>query len=83
MSDLDDLEAFLADALAAQKARRVRRPKDDYPAKLAEKARLRALLNSSQFDGERFRFWFTRIDTRFSLDEWRKRIDDKINRSPK
>lgn len=81
-----DLEAF-ADEIAAQMAARQQTAarrlasdvSTDYISRLQDRATFRRLLAADRLDAARFAFWFSHIDQRFSLDEWRARIDAKMN----
>lgn len=52
----------------------------DYARRLAERAKFRRLLSDSDLDGERFRWYFTRIENSQDLHSLRRWIDGKIAR---
>lgn len=87
MKPITDLDAFLRQSTheAAQRSaadeRRIARNKSEaYAANLQQRARgVHAALEDERFDAVRFRFWFDHIDKRFTLAEWRRRIDEKIS----
>lgn len=65
---------------AAQAAKQATSVANDYAHRLAERRRFRALLSDDALDGERFRWYFSRIENSQSLDELRRWIDGKISR---
>jgi hypothetical protein len=71
--------ALARDSKAALKRKSLAKTtSEDYAARLAEKHLYRGLLSDERFDGLRFRWYFTHIQTDIDLDQLRSWIDKKV-----
>lgn len=77
---LQELKKFRERTISQKKALDARIA-EDYAARLAEKSRIRKLVEAPERDGERFRFYFSRIYGGHMLYEVRKMIDEEIQRA--
>jgi|SRR5580700_523061 len=71
--------ALARDSKAALKRKSLAKStSEDYAARLAEKHLYRGLLSDERFDGLRFRWYFSHIQTDIDLDQLRSWIDSKV-----